>query len=495
MADLVKTYPQGITITEVKESEAPSYVTFIDPNDPTNFHVLDVNNLSPANLAVMEAVRTAVDATGKPLYRITGNFTATTARGTAASMLNFRHPVTKETTMVNVSTPEGQARVEELIDLGFLKAGTADIGGASSSADIQIVVDRNNPSDMRSYDLNDPDQRKAFNALGPNWIPTTTPSLADLAAGSGSNLGGGFEAGILKLISNADILAAYADGSVADSTANTINNYLTNEMRLKTTWDAQTGREVTGPGLVVSQTVMAAIDARRALGKSVPTIGATGALDLTAGGGGRVQFDENGKIDFSAFEEDPTYLITGIDLTSSQDFMSGVNRAFNLVAGQIASLGLGSGYAGERGKITSESDTQLNALARTIIQTARAGVKGRIFALDVKNLQQEVDKFKPGFAKTDNAARDQLVTVRNSLAMMYSDAESVIRAPAYYDKATLVEARRLRAKVGQLIAETTAAVAVYDKFITTDPMAEAVRARATATATGGLPRASAGGSD
>jgi len=43
-----------------------------------------------------------------------------------------------------------------------------------------------------------------------------------------------------------------------------------------------------------------------------------------------------------------------------------------------------------------------------------------------------------------------------------------------------------------LIAETTGAIAVYDKFLTTDPIAEAQSDRSSSSVTGGLSRASNG---
>ena len=50
----------------------------------------------------------------------------------------------------------------------------------------------------------------------------------------------------------------------------------------------------------------------------------------------RIVFDpETGKqIDYASFDDDPTFIITGVDLTQSQDWKSSVNRFFNNIAGQ-----------------------------------------------------------------------------------------------------------------------------------------------------------------
>jgi hypothetical protein len=148
---------------------------------------------------------------------------------------------------------------------------------------------------------------------------------------------------------------------------------------------------------------------------------------------------------------------------------------------------------GEGGKITSSADRQLNALARKIVSTARSGVEGRVFAIDVDMLKAETDGFISGGFTTDNGARDQLVVVRNNLAMMYSEAQSIKTSPG--DAKTIGEATRLQYAVENLIAETTAAIAVYDRFIGGDPISNVMSDRAaTSSVTGGLSRASSGSS-
>jgi len=108
-------------------------------------------------------------------------------------------------------------------------------------------------------------------------------------------------------------------------------------------------------------------------------------------------------------------------------------------------------------------------------------------------LKAETDGFISGGFTTDNGARDQLVVVRNNLAMMYSEAQSIITSPG--DAKTIGEAIRLQSAVENLIAETTAAIAVYDRFIGGNPMSNVMSDRAaTSSVTGGLSRASSGSS-
>jgi hypothetical protein len=482
---LMDKYPTAVNFTEVKETKAASYVTFINPDDPTDFHTFDANNLSTANKTAMEEVRQTVNAAGNPLYRITGNYTPKSDSGTAASIVNFKNPTTGDSTSVDMSTPAGKTEAARLLAEGYEKAGSRDLDGASSTAKIQTVINKNDLNDIISFDLSILAERAAFNALDKNvYVATSLPSVADIAQGASSDLGNSYAAKALTLISNADTLKAYADGTLDESTANLINNYLTNEMRARAVWDAAAQSTVLKPGLVVSRSVLDAIAARgRIEGASLPTIGVQGSLDRGADNeNNRVPFKPDGTIDYSSFKDDQLFIITGIDLTKSQGMASAINRFFNVMSGQIKDLtNIGSGYAGDSGRITSQADSQLDTLARKIMGVARSNIGGKVFSLDVAMLEKEVKGFQPGALKTDNKARDQLVVVRNNLAQMYSEANERLKFTDDQNQNTQI--KRLRLAVEGLIAETTGAIAVYDRFISTDPVQEAVKNRISATST------------
>ena len=166
---------------------------------------------------------------------------------------------------------------------------------------------------------------------------------------------------------------------------------------------------------------------------------------------------------------DPTFIITGLDYTQSQGFVSSLNRFFNTVAGQLAEIGLGTGYAGAQAKITNAADKQLDALARKTINVARAGVDGRVFALDLQLLEQEVKGFQPGGVKSDVSALQQLRTVRTALASDYARAKSIVDAnaenpAAFTDRVS--DARLAMRDTEKLIAEYTAAILAYEANLT-----------------------------
>ncbi len=402
-----------------------------------------------------------------------------------ADYQNFVNTTTNVVETLDVSTPGGRRAADKLTASGFRSAGKASLDSDQLSPKLQVVVNKNNTDDVRQFNLNDPEQLKLFNALDSTiYLPVSTPTIADLADSGKSTLGNSYEANFIELVANPDTLQAYADGTLHPYEANTINSFITNETRLKPVFDQTQQQWVLKPAFLLSPAVQNAVAARRSIeGASLPTVGATSFLEMGGGEGddvtevGRIKFDpETGNPVFDDFKDDITFIITGVDLTQSQDWRSSVNRFFNNFVGQT---GLGeSGYAGESGEITSKADTELKALGRKIISVARSGVDGKVFALDIAMLKEEVDGFMPGGGKTDIGARDQLVTVRNNLASMYSQALTVVNDPAAAaNKNEFEKKEQLLASVENLIAETTAAIAIYDRFLSTDPIADAVRDR------------------
>ncbi len=343
--------------------------------------------------------------------------------------------------------------------------------------------------------MNDPEQRKKANELGPNYLPTTMPSMKDLA--EGTSLGNSYEAKFMQLTSSPETLEQYADGTLNAFDANIINSFITQETRMKPVVDKTTGQAKLVPGFVLAPALQQAIEQRKQIeGATLPLLNGKNILDPVAAQldddpntTGRIKFLPDGSIDFDTFKDDNTFIITGLDLTKSQDFMSSITRFFNTVAGQ---LDIGSGYAGETGEITSQTDTQLNALAKKINRIARQGVDGRVFAFDLEMIKEETDGFRPGGLKTDYKARDQLVTVRNTLAQMYTAAYNTLQNPEDDPSGQrLSSAKGLLPEIENLLAETTAAIAIYDRYLGGNPMDATVTDRATTSSvTGGLPRAS-----
>jgi len=177
----------------------------------------------------------------------------------------------------------------------------------------------------------------------------------------------------------------------------------------------------------------------------------------------------DGTVNIERATSNPVFIMTGLDYTNSQGFVSSLNRTFNFFAGQAAELGFGEGYAGNTGAITSKSDRQLSALARKTISVGRAGTEGRVFALDIELLKQEVEGFKAGGGKSDISALDQLIVVRSTLASNYARAKYIVdesdRTPGAFEKSVVGAAKLAMRDTEQLIAEYTGAILAYEANI------------------------------
>ena len=176
--------------------------------------------------------------------------------------------------------------------------------------------------------------------------------------------------------------------------------------------------------------------------------------------------NEDNTINIDRITADPTFIITGIDLTQSQGFVSSVNRFKQKFAGQFAEFGIGDGYAGNDARITSKADKQLEVLARNTIEAARTDKDGRIFALDLELLQEEVKGFRPGGFRTDVEALEQLRATRSGLASKYSDAKFIIdeaqKNPAIFESGQVGDAMISERKLKKLIAEYSVAILAYE---------------------------------
>jgi len=404
---------------------------------------------------------------------------------------------------IDLSTDAGRARAAELTSEGYVQFTTSAWMEATKSkeppkVDLQVFASTTDPAELKVIDLSTEEGREERAALGAEFIPVSNPSLEQLSkltegdvAEAEEILGGSFKGLTMTYLSDADRLKDYASGALDQRDPNEallLTNLISSLTQPTTAWSQADGRFVTVPGQQLGPDVLEAISQRQSLGLAVPGVSPDQTLPPTPSRVGedpdegftvrrppatvtietgvtspRVRFDESGKIDFSEFEGQPTFIIQGEDLTKSQDWQSGVNRFFNQLAGQLT-----GDYGGEEGEITSKTDTQLERLANEIMRVIRSGTEGRIFALDAELLGAEVDGFRPGPLKTDRGARDAIVTTRNALASSLEKVETVLGDPTGYTQEQVTEARSLKSDLTKLIAETTAAVAIYDKFLDSD---------------------------
>tara|TARA_R110002153_G_scaffold103273_1_gene240369 strand:- start:3948 stop:4487 length:540 start_codon:yes stop_codon:yes gene_type:complete len=142
----------------------------------------------------------------------------------------------------------------------------------------------------------------------------------------------------------------------------------------------------------------------------------------------------------------------------------------------------GKGTQGSR--LTRAADTQLNALRRRTMEIMREEASGRTFKIDVENLKAEVENFKPSGMGQDQGALDTLYTVRNVLAKQYAAATYIKNNAEVYQPQKVSDANIVQPRVGKLIAEYTAAILVYERFINGSGPAQSKQASSEVTNSG-----------
>ena len=283
----------------------------------------------------------------------------------------------------------------------------------------------------------------------------------------------------IRALADQTKLDAYADGTMPASEANaydTLIKYWATSGSEKYSAAANNGQggyiPTAGP---ISPALKRAIAARAALlgSENVPDLSNKSSL-VTSGAPGSVaayRFNKDGTINFDSFKEDPTLIITGVDLSKSQGVGSGFNRFFNAAGAIINDLTFGV-FGGEGGKdsrrgVTRQADAELEALARKTISVARQGVEGKVFALDLNLLAEEVKNFRPGSFGQDRAALDQLYVTRASLASEFSNLVDIVNNASSFQPKQVTAAKAAYPKMEELLGEFTAAILVYERALDT----------------------------
>jgi len=267
------------------------------------------------------------------------------------------------------------------------------------------------------------------------------------------------------LSSNIDLAESYANGETSGTQDNTIELVLNNLTATKSSWSSADGSFVDRPGGQISEAWQNAINKRKenfGTTRSLPSSALKEERTLLP----KITFTDEGKPDYTKFKDKDTFIFNGEDLSKSFGFNSAFTRFFNKVAGQIKDIsGYGSGYAGLSGKNLSNADLALDRLATKIIATARDELNGRVFALDLNLLQQDVEKFTGAALKSSVGARDALVATRNKIGISYNKVISILNNPNDHLKADVTRARDSKAGLESILGELTGAIALFERGI------------------------------
>jgi hypothetical protein len=92
-------------------------------------------------------------------------------------------------------------------------------------------------------------------------------------------------------------------------------------------------------------------------------------------------------------------------------------------------------------------------------------LNGRVFALDLNLLQQDVEKFTGSALKSSVGARDALVATRNKIAISYNKVISILNNPKEYLKPDVTTAKQSKAGLESILGELTGAIALFERGI------------------------------
>ena len=275
------------------------------------------------------------------------------------------------------------------------------------------------------------------------------------------------------LSNNLNLADAYANGETSREQDNTIELVINNLTATKSSWSSADGTFVDRPGGEISQDWQNAINKRKekfSTNKSLPTSALKAEKQLIP----LIPFNDQGQPDFSQFKDKNSFLFNGEDLTKSYGLTSGFSRFFNAIAGQVKDItNFGSGYMGLSGAEQSRADQALNRLSTKIISTARDQLNGKVFALDLELLQQDIAKFKPGSIRSSVVARDALVATQNKLGISYNKMISMLNNPKEYLKEEVTQAKQSKAGIEELLGELSAAIALFERGISGSNVEEA----------------------
>ena len=428
---------------------------------------------------------------------------------------------------IDTSTPSGMTEARRLMSKeggGFVEAGSVSApDGSALKASITNMVNPNDRTKIEAVDTSTEEGRNRVAAL----IKQGYVESGNLSVGQAGMFGTSREGRIMDMLADPVTLKAYGDGTLDPATALTLNVAIGNYVAPSTAYNPNTGVNERIPGKSLPSEWMQAITARQKLGKSTPNLrigtaappvpsdaalppgsqppaqpsatqpAATGmdaavqiqpvgqdtgqpitsqnvdtnaapatndAFNAADSKARQFRFNKDGTVNYDAFKSDPTFTITGEDLTEAVGWRASFRRFLNSGAGALAEVGVGTGYAGEKGRITSTVGAQLDSLGRQTMQDARGGVEGRVFATDLNMLQDSINAFKPG-AGSDTTALSKLRATRNEIASMYASSAKILREPANYSQQQVQAARPMFDNLQVLLGEYTAAITIFEESL------------------------------
>lgn len=289
-----------------------------------------------------------------------------------------------------------------------------------------------------------------------------------------------------SVLENPDLIAQYGSGALKGRDLVAFETALVESLKPQTFLNDQ-GQSVTVPG-AVAPTLIAALKQRRENKLDTPD------PNLWA------QSDLNDEAALKALNFDPASLAaeTGTrvqvvdDLTQVYGFGSTLGRATNFFLGQLGEVpGIPEGMTAGKflgSEAISKLDPRLQQIANRTTSLARDEKNGRIFKLDVDNLEREVLNIRPGGRTTDAKALDTFRALRTTLMQQFARTQGIIQGS--FSPELKEEARLAQLDLAPLIAEYNAAIYSLENYLGGgSPVEKAASVGTGSSYTSSLPRA------
>jgi hypothetical protein len=326
----------------------------------------------------------------------------------------------------------------------------------------------------------------------------------DQAAANAIRLGSESKTNQISYLTNSDRLQAYANDTLGDQTAQ-FEQALLDYLTPTETWDGT--QFVRGARPELAREIRAAIDARVAAGRPIPTIpgfppagtppagtataapaGTATAGTATAGTataapapaplrldspGFRQELytpEEGVKIDSPAWDVIPLEIFSvETDYPAATGLMSAPQRISNFFT-EILREPFGLPPMSEEGVDLTRADKDLLLLREAVLQEVNNWSDDRVLAPTQAAMRDATKGMTAGFLKFDETARSTLESVQKQLERAF--ASVAVRDPEYnpnalgrYSEAQVLKARERSDVIRSLLAETRAFRVAYDQYL------------------------------
>jgi hypothetical protein len=326
----------------------------------------------------------------------------------------------------------------------------------------------------------------------------------DQAAANAIRLGSESKTNQISYLTNSDRLQAYANDTLGDQTAQ-FEQALLDYLTPTETWDGT--QFVRGARPELAREIRAAIDARVAAGRPIPTIpgfppagtppagtataapaGTATAGTATAGTataapapaplrldspGFRQELytpEEGVKIDSPAWDVIPLEIFSAkTDYPAATGLMSAPQRISNFFT-EILREPFGLPPMSEEGVDLTRADKDLLLLREAVLQEVNNWSDDRVLAPTQAAMRDATKGMTAGFLKFDETARSTLESVQKQLERAF--ASVAVRDPEYnpnalgrYSEAQVLKARERVDVIRSLLAETRAFRVAYDQYL------------------------------